>query len=520
MMKKVSVWVACCCLFFFIETSAQNKLLNSPMRKLQLAEFAISKLYVDSVNESDLVEHAIIGMLKELDPHSTYSTPEEVKKINEPLQGKFDGVGIQFNMVKDTLFVIQPISGGPAEKAGILPGDRIVAINDTIVAGVQMGTDEIMYRLRGKRGTKVQVDVLRKDIKELLPITIKRDRIPVVSLDAHYMVNDSIGYIRINRFSLTTSKEFLTALKDLQQQGMQALILDLQGNGGGYLNAAIEIAEQFLNRDQLIVYTIGRKNPRTDFQAKGKGLLKEGKLIILIDEYSASASEIVTGALQDWDRAMVVGRRSFGKGLVQRPINLPDGSMIRLTVARYYTPAGRCIQKPYGIETPYEEDLANRYNRGEMLHADSIHFPDSLKYYTLKKKRPVYGGGGIMPDYFVPIDTTLHSGYYSRLRDRGALIQWNIKQIEESREKWLDMYTNFSDFATQFGITPAMLDELKEIGTTLNIPFDEKQYQKSLPLIRIQLKALLARDLWGMNEYFQIANQLNTSMQKAIELLK
>ena len=217
---------------------------------------------------------------------------------------------------------------------------------------------------------------------------------------------------------------------------------------------------------------------------------------------------------------MVVGRRSFGKGLVQRPINLPDGSMIRLTVARYYTPAGRCIQKPYGIETPYEEDLANRYNRGEMLHADSIHFPDSLKYYTLKKKRPVYGGGGIMPDYFVPIDTTLHSGYYSRLRDRGALIQWNIKQIEESREKWLDMYTNFSDFATQFEITPTMLDELKEIGTTLNIPFDEKQYQKSLPLIRIQLKALLARDLWGMNEYFQIANQLNTSMQKAIELLK
>ena len=474
MMKKVSVWVACCCLFFFIETSAQNKLLNSPMRKLQLAEFAISKLYVDNVNESDLVEHAIIGMLKELDPHSTYSTPEEVKKINEPLQGKFDGVGIQFNMVKDTLFVIQTISGGPAEKAGILPGDRIVAINDTIVAGIQMGTDEIMCRLRGKRGTKVQVDVLRKDIKELLPITIKRDRIPVVSLDAHYMVDDSIGYIRINRFSLTTSKEFLTALKDLQQQGMQALILDLQGNGGGYLNA----------------------------------------------EYSASASEIVTGALQDWDRAMVVGRRSFGKGLVQRPINLPDGSMIRLTVARYYTPAGRCIQKPYGIETPYEEDLANRYNRGEMLHADSIHFPDSLKYYTLKKKRPVYGGGGIMPDYFVPIDTTLHSGYYSRLRDRGALIQWNIKQIEESREKWLDMYTNFSDFATQFEITPAMLDELKEIGTTLNIPFDEKQYQKSLPLIRIQLKALLARDLWGMNEYFQIANQLNTSMQKAIELLK
>ena len=264
MMKKVSVWVACCCLFFFIETSAQNKLLNSPMRKLQLAEFAISKLYVDNVNESDLVEHAIIGMLKELDPHSTYSTPEEVKKINEPLQGKFDGVGIQFNMVKDTLFVIQTISGGPAEKAGILPGDRIVAINDTIVAGIQMGTDEIMCRLRGKRGTKVQVDVLRKDIKELLPITIKRDRIPVVSLDAHYMVDDSIGYIRINRFSLTTSKEFLTALKDLQQQGMQALILDLQGNGGGYLNAAIEIAEQFLNRDQLIVYTIGRKNPRVD----------------------------------------------------------------------------------------------------------------------------------------------------------------------------------------------------------------------------------------------------------------
>ena len=339
------VIVSCICLL--AAAAAQNKVLNSPSRKLQLAEFAISNLYVDKVDENKVVENAIKGMLEQLDPHSTYSDPEEVKRLNEPLQGNFDGIGIQFNMATDTLFVIQTISGGPSEKAGVLAGDRIIEVDDTLIAGVKMPTEDVMSRLRGKRGTKVTVKVMRRGSAGLIPITIKRDKIPVYSLDAAYMINKNTGYIRISRFAATTGKEFADALHKLQAQGMKDLIFDLQGNGGGYLNAAIDIANQFLAKKELIVYTEGRRNPRTEFAAEGNGDFRDGRVIVLVDEFSASASEIVTGALQDWDRAIVVGRRTFGKGLVQRPIDLPDGSMIRLTVARYYTPSGRCIQKPY-----------------------------------------------------------------------------------------------------------------------------------------------------------------------------
>lgn len=409
-MKKLFTLFICS---LFIGAHAQNKLLNSPSRKLQLAEFAISNLYVDKVDEGKLVEAAIIRMLEELDPHSTYSDPEEVKRLNEPLQGNFDGIGIQFNMATDTLFVIQPVSGGPSEKVGILAGDRIIQVNDTVIAGVKMSTEEVMRRLRGPKGSKVNVKVQRNGVNELLPFTIKRDKIPVYSLDATYMVNSTTGYIRISRFAATTGDEFRTALHKLQSQGMKDLILDLQGNGGGYLNAAIEVCDQLLGKKELIVYTEGRRNPRSEFEAKGDGDFLNGRLVVLVDEYSASASEIVTGAIQDWDRGIVVGRRTFGKGLVQRPIDLPDGSMIRLTVARYYTPSGRCIQKPYESVEQYNRDLIERYNRGEMLSADSIHFPDSLKARTLKLGRTVYGGGGIMPDYFVPIDTTMYTDIIS-----------------------------------------------------------------------------------------------------------
>ena len=343
-MKKLFTLFICS---LFIGAHAQNKLLYSPPRELQLAEFAISNLYVDKVDEGKLVEAAIIRMLEELDPHSTYADPEEVKRLNEPLQGNFDGIGIQFNMATDTLFVIQPVSGGPSEKVGILAGDRIIQVNDTVIAGVKMSTEEVMRRLRGPKGSKVNVKVQRNGVNKLLPFTIKRDKIPVYSLDATYMVNSTTGYIRISRFAATTGDEFRTALHKLQSQGMKDLILDLQGNGGGYLNAAIEVCDQLLGKKELIVYTEGRRNPRSEFEAKGDGDFLNGRLVVLVDEYSASASEIVTGAIQDWDRGIVVGRRTFGKGLVQRPIDLPDGSMIRLTVARYYTPSGRCIQKPY-----------------------------------------------------------------------------------------------------------------------------------------------------------------------------
>lgn len=516
--RLLMTWV-CVCLALSLGAQ-NNKLFNSPSRKLQLAEFAIANLYVDEVDEDELVEDAIISMLKELDPHSTYSDPEEVRKLNEPLQGNFDGIGIQFNMATDTLFVIQPVSGGPSEKVGILAGDRIIEVNDTVIAGVKMSTEDVMRRLRGKRGTKVNVKIQRRGVKELLPFTITRDKIPVYSLDASYMVNDHIGYIRINRFAATTGKEFVDALHRLQKAGMKDLILDLQGNGGGYLNAAIELADQFLGRKELIVYTEGRRNPRAEFDAKGDGDFLNGRLVVLVDEFSASASEIVTGAIQDWDRGVVVGRRTFGKGLVQRPVDLPDGSMIRLTVARYYTPSGRCIQKPYESVEEYNRDLIDRYNRGEMLSADSIHFPDSLRYKTLRLGRTVYGGGGIMPDYFVPVDTTMYTDYYLALRDKGAIVQQNLKWVDAHRAEWLKRYKDFRHFDREFEITPAMLEELKALGKTLGAEYKEEEYQAALPLIKAQLKALIARDLWDMSEYFQIINRLSASMNKAVELLE
>ncbi len=517
-MKRILILAAFCC-FLLGKTFADEIGSRSPSRKLQLAEFAIANLYVDKVDESKLVETAIIKMLEELDPHSTYSNPEEVKRLNEPLQGNFDGIGIQFNMVTDTLFVIQPVSGGPSEKVGILAGDRIIEVNDTVIAGVKMSTDEVMRRLKGPKGSKVDVKVLRRGMKELLPFTIRRDKIPVYSLDASYMVNDSIGYIRINRFAATTGKEFTEALHKLQKQGMKDLILDLQGNGGGYLNAAIDLCDQLLGSKELIVYTEGIRNPRSEFKAKGDGDFQKGGLVVLVDEFSASASEIVTGAIQDWDRGIVVGRRTFGKGLVQRPIDLPDGSMIRLTVARYYTPSGRCIQKPYDSVEQYNHDLIDRYNRGEMVSADSIHFPDSLKTKTLKLERTVYGGGGIMPDYFVPIDTTMYTDYYLNLRDKGAIVQFNIRLIDRHRKDWLKRYKTFELFDVWFEVTDEMLDELVDLGKTLNVEYDEEQYRIALPLIKTQVKALLARDLWNMNEYFQVINTLNPSMKKAMEIL-
>ena len=498
------------CFFSIVAAQAQeSKFLNSPARKLQLAEFAIANLYVDEVNEGKLVEEAIVKMLEQLDPHSTYSDPEEVKRMNEPLQGNFEGIGIQFNMAEDTLLVIQPVSGGPSEKVGILAGDRIVMVEDTLIAGVKMSTEDIMRRLRGPKDSKVNLKILRRGVKELLPFTVKRDKIPVYSLDASYMIKDKIGYIRINRFAATTHEEFKKALTGLQKKGMKDLILDLQGNGGGYLNAAIDIANEFLGKKELIVYTEGRRNPRSEFFAKGTGEFQNGRLMVLVDEFSASASEIVTGAVQDWDRGVVVGRSSFGKGLVQRPIDLPDGSMIRLTIARYYTPAGRCIQKPYDSsinEKPgkgkssessiekYNQDLIDRYNHGEMISADSIHFPDSLKCQTKKLGRTVYGGGGIMPDYFVPVDTTLYTDYHRNLVAKGVVIKTTMNFIEKNRKALLDKYKTFEKFNEKFEIDDQLLNYLREAADKEKIEFNEEQYNKALPLIKAQLKALIARD--------------------------
>lgn len=514
-MKKIYLLLAC-----LWAVSSQAQKAGSPaMLKLQWAEYAISKFYVDKVDENKMVETAIIKMLEQLDPHSTYANAEEVKKMNEPLQGNFEGIGVQFQMVEDTLLVVQPVSGGPSEKVGILAGDRIVAVNDTAIAGVKMSTEEIMKRLRGPKGSKVDLTIVRRGVQDPLIFNVKRDKIPILSLDASYMIQPKIGYIRINRFGATTAEEFRKAMKELQTQGMEDMILDLQGNGGGYLQAAQDLANEFLEQKELIVYTQGRAVPNQELVANGKGEFRKGRLVVLVDEYTASASEIVSGAVQDWDRGIIVGRRSFGKGLVQKPISFPDGSMIRLTISRYYTPSGRCIQKPYDSSSDYNKDLIERFNHGELMNADSIHFPDSLKVQTKKLKRTVYGGGGIMPDYFVPIDTTLYTDYHRNLAAKGVVIKFTMKFIEEHRKELTDKYKKFKTFNSKFAITDDMLATLREMGEKEGVKFDEEQYQKSLPLIKVQLKALLARDLWDMNEYFQVMNETNESVRKAVEIL-
>jgi carboxyl-terminal processing protease len=418
--------------------------------------------------------------------------------------------------------VVQPVSGGPSEKVGILAGDRITAVEDTLIAGVKMSTEEIMSRLRGPKGSVVKLTIIRRDIDEPLTFEVKRDKIPIYSLDASYMIAPTIGYIRLNKFGANTIEEFQAALSKLQGQGMKDLILDLQGNGGGYLNAAIDLANEFLPQKSLIVYTEGKASKRSEFVAKGNGNFLKGKLVVLVDEYSASASEIVSGAIQDWDRGTIVGRRTFGKGLVQRPIDLPDGSMIRLTIARYYTPSGRCIQKPYvkGEEEDYDNELVKRLEHGELMHADSIHLPDSLMFKTKRLGRTVYGGGGIMPDYFVPIDTTLYSDYHRDLVAKGVVIKTTLNYIEKNRKALTKSYRKFEDFNRKFEVSNELLDELRKEGEKSGVAFNETEYNTSLPRIKTQLKALIARDIWEMSEYYQVMNQTDNVVQQALKIIE
>lgn len=496
---------------------------NSPMRKMVLAEMAITNLYVDSVDEKKLAEDGIRGMIEQLDPHSSYSTAKETKEMNEPLQGSFEGIGVQFNMVKDTLLVIQPVVNGPSERVGILAGDRIVSVNDTAIAGVKMSKEDIMKRLRGAKGSKVRLGVVRRGIAGILKFTVVRDKIPVKTLDAAYMIRPHVGYIRIGSFGVTTYNEFMKAVETLKASGMKDLILDLQENGGGYLMAAVQIANEFLHNSDLIVYTQGRKVPRQDYCADGSGRLLDGKVFVLINEYTASAAEIVTGAIQDQDRGTVVGRRSFGKGLVQRPIDLPDGSMIRLTIAHYFTPSGRCIQKPYkkGDAIDYAMDIEKRFEHGELYSADSIHFADSLKYYTLRKHRVVYGGGGIMPDIFVPLDTTQYTKFLRQMAARSYIINANLKYIDVNRKQLKKQFATFNDFNARFEVPQSLIDDVVQAAEKDKIkPKDQQELQATLPQLRRQLKALIARDLWDMSEYFQVINETNPIVVKAVGLLK
>lgn len=494
---------------------------STPLRKLQIAELAISNLYVDSVDEQKLVEDGIRGMLEKLDPHSSYLTAKEVREANEPLQGNFEGIGVQFNMVEDTLLVIQPVTNGPSEKIGIMAGDRIVKVNDTIIAGVKMSKEEIMRRLRGPKGTKVVLGIVRREITDTLLFTVIRDKIPVKSVDASYMIRPQVGYIRIGSFGATTHDEFCEQINALKEQGMKSLILDLQENGGGYLQSAVQIADEFLQADDLIVYTEGRRTRRSDYRAQGGGLFSEGKVIVLVDSYTASAAEIVSGAIQDHDRGLVVGRRTFGKGLVQRPVDMPDGSMIRLTIAHYYTPSGRCIQKPYDNgRKDYAEDMLHRLKSGELMSADSVHFADSLKYYTLKEHRVVYGGGGIMPDEFVPLDTLKYTRYHRQLAAKALVINANLHYIDKYRKQLQRQYKTFDDFRQHFEIPQEVIEGIFAEAEKQDIrPKDDDERQQTLPYLRQQLKALVARDLWSMNEYFAIINEQNDILTKALSLL-
>lgn len=493
---------------------------DSQLRKLQIAEMAIKSLYVDSVDEKKLVEDGIRGMLEKLDPHSSYSTPKEVKAMNEPLAGNFEGIGVQFNMIDDTLLVIQPVTGGPSEKVGIVAGDRIVSVNDTAIAGVKMPKEEIMRRLRGPKGTKVMLGVVRRGISDTLAFKVTRDKIPVNSIDATYMIRPNVGYIRIGNFGATTHREFVESLMKLEKQGMRDLILDLEGNGGGYLQAAVDIANELLPKNDLIVYTTGLRVPRMEYRAKGNGILQDGKIVVLVDEYTASAAEIVTGAVQDQDRGVVVGRRTFGKGLVQRPIDLPDGSMIRLTIAHYYTPSGRCIQKPYekGKAEDYAMDVLNRLKHGELTNADSIHFADSLKCYTLRKHRTVYGGGGIMPDHFVPLDTTTYTNFHRQLSARSFIINTNLRYVDANRKALQKRFTDFNDFKQNYEFPQEEIDRMVADAAKQNLkPKDDEELEKSMPRLKLQLKALVARDLWDMSEYFAIINEESEIVKKGIE---
>ena len=496
---------------------------DSPLRKLQFAEVAINNLYVDSVDERKLVEDAIRGMLDKLDPHSSYLTPKEVKDANEPLNGNFEGIGVQFNMMDDTLMVIQPVTKGPSEKVGIIAGDRIVSVNDTAIAGVNMSKEEIMKRLRGPKGTKVRLGVIRSGIEDKLLFTVVRDKIPVHSIDATYMIRPGIGYIRIGNFGAQTYDEFVESLNKLREQGMRDLILDLQENGGGYLKAAVDIADEFLQRGDLIVYTEGRMTSRSEYRAHGNGKFREGKVVVLVDSYTASAAEIVTGAIQDQDRGIVVGRRTFGKGLVQRPLDLPDGSMIRLTVAHYYTPSGRCIQKPYtkGAGKDYAMDMLNRLKSGELTNADSVHFADSLKYETLREHRIVYGGGGVMPDYYVPLDTTVYTRFHRELAAKSIIIQQNLRFVDNHRKELKKRWTSFDDFKQHYEVPQSLIDEVLAEGRKQKVePKDEAELKKTLPYLRLQMKSLIARDLWDMSEYFSVFNENSAIVKKALEVIK
>lgn len=522
MKKSIVICLLSLLMPFFLSAQQQaDAAFAQHARKMYSTLYVLSEMYVDTVNAKALTDKAIDAMIKELDPHSDYMTAEELAEMNEPLQGGFDGIGISFNMMNDTLFVVEVIVGGPSEKVGLQAGDRIMKVDGENIAGVKMSSKEVMKRLKGPKGTKVTISVKRRGQKELIDFVIVRDKIPMYSVDASFMLDKNVAYIKISRFGATTMDEYHQAFKELQAQGMKHLILDLQSNGGGYMSTAIDLADEFLTAGKCIVYTEGLHSPRQQANASAKGAFEEGNLVVLIDEFSASSSEIVSGAVQDWDRGLIVGRRSFGKGLVQRMLPLGDGTVIKLTVSRYHTPSGRCIQKPYGDgDEAYAKDLVDRYNRGEMISADSIHFPDSLKYHTLTKQRVVYGGGGIMPDVFVPMDTTRFTPLHRLLVNRGVLNRYCLNYVDDHRSELKTAYPEADIFIDKFEVSDEMINEMIALAEAEKITIKDEDRASDKTVLKLQTKAYMARDLYKTAAYYQVMAPENEALQKALEILK
>jgi len=501
----------------FAEPKSDRNDFKSAIYRLQEVLTYINRDYVDSVDTNELVEFGIEKMLEKLDPHSSYITSKDANLAKSQLEGEFDGIGIEFGILRDTIYVVAPLTGGPSEKLGIQSNDQIIRVDGKTVAGTGVTNRDVFDLLRGPKGSVVNIDIKRKNEDELLDYSITRDKIPQYSLNASYMVDEEVGYIKITRFAATTYDEFVKALTELQSLGMTKLILDLQGNPGGYMGAAISVADEILGNNAVIVSQKGKLNRYNQkaFATK-EGSFEAGSIVVLINEGSASASEIVAGAIQDNDRGLIVGRRSFGKGLVQMPIDLSDGAELRLTIARYYTPSGRSIQKPYGEgEDDYNLDWINRLDHGEFFNADSIKFNDSLKYETVKG-RTVYGGGGIMPDYFVPWDTTMISPYINRIFGTDSHREFILGYLENNKKNFDNM--SFEQYYENFEVSDTMLQDLIKIAEKNKVPFDEKDYGKSKEYLKTLIKAHMGRSLYDDNAFYKVINDINEVYQQAIKL--
>lgn len=501
----------------FAEPKGNQNDLRAALYKLQEIMTYINRDYVDSVDTNELVEYGINKMLENLDPHSSYIPARDASLAQSQLDGEFDGIGVEFGIIRDTIYVVAPLTGGPSEALGIQSGDQIIRVDGKTVAGVGVTNRDVFDYLRGPSGSKVMVDIKRRNEPELISYEITRDKIPQYSINASYMVNEEIGYIKVTRFAATTYDEFRNSLVDLQSQGMKKLIIDLQGNPGGYMGAAINIADELLGDRSLIVSQVGKVEQYNQKAFAFKpGIFEQGSVIVLINEGSASASEILAGAVQDNDRGLIVGRRSFGKGLVQMPIDLSDGAELRLTIARYYTPSGRSIQKPYGKNfEAYERDWLDRYDNGEFFSSDSIKFNDSLKYET-KKGRVVFGGGGIMPDYFVPLDTTMNSAYVTKLFNSDSSREFILDYVTNNKDKFAGI--SMEEYYKTFQVTDEMLQELVKVGERNKIEFDSKDFNRSKDYLKVLVKAHLGRQLYDDSAFYKVINDINEVYLRALNL--